>query len=290
MAETTWTRPVLGFIGLGDMGGRMVKNLLRAGYTVHGYDLNPARTAPCEEAGMHAVRDGPDAARKGEVVMTSVPSSEAFVETAETVLLPNAREGQVFVELGTTVPLEIRRLAPLFEGKGARLLDVPVSGWITGAESGTLSMWAGGDEATFRRCLPILEVLGDPERIVYCGPSGSGQVIKGVHQLKSGLVNAACLEAVAFAVNSGLDVGLVRRVFGKPGDPIANVLNKIAEGKGDEVGVKFRELPYYLREAHVQAFPLPLTETLHDFCDEGERVVTDDNRPAPSFWRELTKP
>lgn len=289
MSEGTGGNPVLGFIGLGDMGGRMVKNLLRAGYVVHGYDLNPERLSACVSAGMQPAADGPDVVRKSDVVLVSVPSSEAFVEAAEKVLLPNAREGQTFVELGTTVPLEIRRLAPLFAEKGAHLLDVPVSGWITGAESGTLSMWAGGEEAIFRRCLPILEVLGDPERIVYCGPSGSGQVIKGVHQLKSGLVNAAYLEAISFAVNSRLGIELVRQVFGRTGDPMKKILDGIAEGKGNEVGVKFRELPYYIREAEAQGFPLPLTSTLYPFCDRGERVVIDDNRPAPAFWRELTE-
>ncbi|MBW3623096.1 MAG: NAD(P)-dependent oxidoreductase [Armatimonadetes bacterium] len=289
MAEETKALPVLGFIGLGDMGGRMVKNLLREGYAVIGYDLNPERLRAAVEHGTQAAENAAEVVQKSEIVMTSVPSSEAFVETAERALLPQAREGQIFIELGTTVPLEIRRLAPEFQRCGAHLLDVPVSGWITGAESGTLSMWAGGEEEVFRRCLPILEVLGEPERIVYCGPSGSGQVIKGVHQLKSGLVNAAYLEAASLAVNCGLDIELVRKIFGRPGDPMAGPIERMAAGKGNEIGVKFRELPYYMREADAQDFPLPLTHTLYEFCDKGERVVIDDNRPAPSFWHELTR-
>jgi hypothetical protein len=65
------------------------------------------------------------------------------------------------------------------------------------------------------------------------------------------------------------------------------VATRVAQGLGEQVGVKFRELPYFLREADEQGFKLPLTETLYAFCDAGERVVIDDNRPAPSFWRQL---
>jgi hypothetical protein len=64
---------------------------------------------------------------------------------------------------------------------------------------------------------------------------------------------------------------------------------QIADDNGEQVGVKFRELPYFLEAAEALGFPLPLTEQLYNVCDAGERVVIDDNRPAPSFWRELTK-
>ncbi len=283
--------PRLGFLGLGGMGGPMVRNLLQAGYRLCVFDIDLERLRASAAAGATAA-GAAEVVGASDIVLTSLPSSESFLRVAEKALLPHARAGQIFIETGTTTPHEVRRLAEAFAGRGATLLDVPVSGGTAGAESGTLAMFAGGDRQAFDRCLPILQVLGDPERITYCGPSGAGQVVKGVHQLKSGLVNAAYLEAIAFGVRAGADAATLHRALVGPKDRGGEWERRLAQveaGQGEAAGVKFRELPYYLDEAGHVGFELPLTRTLHAFCDRGERVVIDDNRPAPSFWHELTK-
>jgi 3-hydroxyisobutyrate dehydrogenase-like beta-hydroxyacid dehydrogenase len=117
-------------------------------------------------------------------------------------------------------------------------------------------------------------------------------VAKGVNQLSMALLNAALLESIAFGVNAGLDPATLAEALGGERGwraDVARVGMAIAEGRGNQIGVKFRELPYYLREAGEAGFPLPLTETLYAFCAAGERVVIDDNRPAPAFLEELTK-
>ena len=86
--------------------------------------------------------------------------------------------------------------------------------------------------------------------------------------------------------------GLVAQAIGGEGDfrgPLGRIAERIARGDGEQIGVKFRELPYFLREAAEARFPLPLTELLYAFLDKGERVVIDDNRPAPAFYRQLTE-
>lgn len=290
MSDMSKVLAPIGFLGLGAMGSRMARNLLRAGYPLYGFDIDPQRLAAIVADGAVAAANAAEVVRCAEVVLTSLPSSESFVQVAEESLLPNARADQIFIDLGTTTPPETHRLAAAFKAQGATLLDVPVSGWITGAEQGTLRMFVGGDEATFVDCLPILEVLGDPEYIIYCGSSGAGQVVKGVNQLASGLGAAAYLEAIAFGVRAGVDPEVINAAVGG-GDGWRQhfrvVARQVVAGKGDQVGVKFRELPYYLGEAQEQGFELPLTQTLYAFCDAGERVVIDDNRPAPSFWHEL---
>jgi len=283
-------RPPLGFLGLGAMGGPMVRSLLRAGYAVHAFDLAPERLAAVVAAG--AVGEGSAAAvvAAAEVVLTSLPSSDAFVRLADGTLLPAIRPGQLVVDLGTTTPPETRRLAAAFAAKGAALLDVPVSGGPGGAERADLYLFAGGDEASFRRARPILEAIGGGERLIWCGPSGAGQVVKGVNQLMMGLGNAAYLEALAFGVRAGVDAAVIDRAIGQEGRWRADfhaVAERAARGEGEQVGVKFRELPYFLNEARQRGFALPLTETLLAFCDAGERIVVDDKRPAPSFWHEL---
>ncbi len=93
-------------------------------------------------------------------------------------------------------------------------------------------------------------------------------------------------------MNAGVDAQTIERAIGCRGrwrQDFNWVAREVAAGSGQNVGVKFRELPYFLREAVERGFPLPLTERLFQFCDRGPRVVVDDNRDAPSFWRELTE-
>lgn len=282
--------PEIGFLGLGRMGGPMAVNLVKAGYTVTAYDPVPERLARCVSAGAAGASGSAEAVRRGEVVMTSLRSSAMFVEVAESELLPNARAGQVFVDMGTTEAAETRRLAAEFAGKGATLIDAPVSG---GSSSGMLRIFVGGDEAAAERCRPILNILGDPERVVYCGPSGTGQAVKGVNQLAMGLVSAAYLEALAFGIRSGADPGAILKGVGEEGGRgfrarVAELAKKVIAGGADDVLIKFPELPYFLREADERGFPLPMTRALFDFCAAGPRDRVDNmGRPRVAFWHEL---
>jgi len=281
----------IGFLGLGEMGSPMVANLLRAGYRVKVFDLLSERVALCRDRGAVAA-DGVTGVTDCPVVMASLPSSESFVNVANETLLPHARQGQIVVDLGTTAPPETRRLSAAFAGRGAALLDVPVSGGPTGAERADLYMFAGGDEVALEQVRPMLTAIGGPDRFTYCGPSGAGQVVKGVNQLMMGLGNAAYLEALAFGVRAGIDAAVIEHAIGENGrwrSDFSRTAAEVAAGGGSGVGVKFRELPYFLREARESGAPLPLTEALYAFCDRGERVTIDDHRPAPSFWHELLR-
>jgi 3-hydroxyisobutyrate dehydrogenase-like beta-hydroxyacid dehydrogenase len=283
----------VGFVGVGAMGGHNARHLLKSGCRLLVCDRVSERVTPLVAMGAESAASPSDLVRRADIVFTCLPSSEAFVALGDTVFVPEARAGQVFIELGTTIPSEIRRLAARLAERGAFLLDVPVSGGVAGAAKGALRMFAGGDPAAFARCRPLLEAIGGAERLTYCGPSGMGQVLKGVNQLKSALGAAAQMEALAFAVLSGADPAVVQAAFGPADHPLASQITRLAsELKADpdsglRWGVKFRELPYYLAEARANGFRLPLTEALFAFCDAGPRVVDDDNRPAPSFWHEL---
>lgn len=279
----------MGVIGLGAMGGAMARRLAVSGYDVTVFDLDVERMRAC--TGTTAAASVADVVSACGIVLTSLPSSAGYIALAETELVPQARAGQVFVELGTTSPPDMRRMAQAFAEKGAHCLDAPVSGGPAGAEKGTLFMFVGGERQVFERCLPLLEVLGDPDRITHCGPAGAGQVVKGVNQLMMGLANAAYLEAVAFGVGAGVEADVIEQALQGDGQrrDLARTARAAAAGKAQDIGVKFRELPYFLQEAQAAGFALPLTQRLWDFCEAGERVVVDDNRAAPSFWHELMR-
>lgn len=284
--------PTVGFIGLGAMGGAMARNLLAAGYPLFGYDLKAELTTAVAGAGAAIAATIAELVHGSEIIATSLPSSQAWVTVAETEILPHTRPGQVVIDFGTVTPPETRRLAALFAEKGVALLDAPVSGGPGGAQRASLYCFVGGDKDVAEQIWPLLHTVAGSEKITYCGPVGSGQVVKGVNQLMMGLADAAYLEALSFGVNSGVDAAVIEQALGNTGRWRADInrtAQRIVAGEGENVGVKFRELPYFLNAAVEAGFELPITERLHAFCDAGERVVIDDNRPAPSFWRELTR-
>ena len=285
--------PKIGFIGLGNMGGRMAKNLHNAGYPLIGYDIDAAKCDALAATGATAGKDTPEVVNNSDVVMTSLRSSDIFCSVAEEHLIPNARDGQVFIDLGTSEVEKTRDIATAFAGKGATLIDAPVSGGPNGSETGTLRIFVGGDAAVVEKCRPILEVLGEPQYVVYCGPSGSGQIVKGVNQLAMGLGDAAFMEAMAFGVCAGVDPEAIRNVVGM-GDgwrgQFDRIAKRILDGEGKTLVIKYPELPYFLAAAEASGFEIPLTKALYEFCKKGNYEMFDNmNRPSRSFWRTLIK-
>ena len=285
--------PTIGFIGLGNMGSRMARNLHNSGYPLIGYDIDAAKCEALAATGATAGKDTAEVVRNSDVIMTSLRSSDVFCSVAAQHFIPNAREGHVFIDLGTTEVERTRELATAFAEKGATLIDAPVSGGPHGSETGTLRIFVGGDAVVVEKCRPILEVLGEPKYVVYCGPSGSGQIVKGVNQLAMGLGDAAFMEAMAFGVCAGVDPNAIREAVGM-GDgwrgQFDSIAKRIMDGEGKTLVVKYPELPYFLAAAKASGFEIPLTEALYEFCKNGNYEMLDNmNRPSRSFWRTLTK-
>lgn len=287
------TRTRLGFIGLGAMGGPMAANLAVAGYEVAGFDLDAERLGAAGERGVEKASSGADAASGAEVVLISVRSSAALEKLAEGELLDGAREGQVYIDLGTTTAPATRRLARAFAERGAHWLDVPVSGGSGGAAEGSLRMFAGGEEAVYARVRPILEVLGDPRRIVYCGPSGTGQVAKAVNQLGMGLSKAYAAEAISLAARAGADLDAVRQGVG--GDDgwrrqIRDMIDAVRDRPDAPQDIKYAELAYFIAEADIHGVPMPMTRALEAFCAASKDWATDNmGRKTPVLWQEYLK-
>ena len=141
------------------------------------------------------------------------------------------------------------------------------------------------------QCRAIFLVLGDPDYVVYCGPSGAGQVVKGVNQLAMGLGAAAYLEAMAYGVRGGADPAAIAQAVGGPDGwrgYFGHLAARALDGSAAEVWVKFPELPYFLSEAEDHHYSAPLTKALFEFLDAGPRDWADNmNRPTVSFWNQL---
>ena len=194
----------LGFIGLGLMGMPMSKRLLDAGYGVIGYDPD---SAACKQAKVNGaeIADSPgEIARQCDLIITMLPNS-AIVEAVvlgDNGLLPFIREGAVVIDMSSSYPMSTRRISEELGKKKAAMLDAPVSGGVTGANQGTLSIMVGGDDEVFARCRPVLDSLG--KNLFHMGAVGAGHTMKAVNNFLSGCSVAATAEALAVAVKAGL--------------------------------------------------------------------------------------
>lgn len=202
----------VGFVGLGNMGGPMAANLLKAGYSLTVFDVVPSAVQQLAQQGATAASTPCQVASSSDVVLTSLPTPPIVeaVYLGQDGLLEGARSGQVFIDLSSVTPSLSRKLAGVFSEKGAKVLDAPVSGGTSGAKAGTLSIMVGGEREAAERVDAILKTIG--EKIFYIGPIGSGGTMKIVNQLLVGINALAAVEALALVNRSGLDPDLVNEV------------------------------------------------------------------------------
>ena len=197
---------MIAFIGLGIMGLPMAGHLLAAGHRLTVHTRTKSKAQLLLDRGASWAVTPAEAARSADVVFTCLPDTpdvEAVLLGHDGVLAA-ARAGLVVVDHSTISPSATRSMAAALAGRGAALLDAPVSGGDVGARNAALSIMVGGDEAAFARVRPLLAHTG--KTITHCGPSGSGQLTKLVNQVLVTITNLAVCEALTFAKASGLDL------------------------------------------------------------------------------------
>lgn len=187
----------LGFIGLGVMGAPMAANLARGGHAVRGTDLRRI-----EVAGVAWADTAADAARDAEAVFTSLPGPKE-VEAMAPVLVEAMKKGAAWFDLTTNSPACVRRVHARLAPRGIAFLDAPVSGGPSGAQSGKLAVWVGGDENAFKRFEPVLRAFSDQP--CYVGPIGAGSIAKLAHNTASFTVQTALAEIFTLGVKAGVE-------------------------------------------------------------------------------------
>ena len=269
MTESASDRERLGFIGLGIMGRPMARNLLSAGYQLTVWNRSRPGIEALVEAGA-AEADSPRAvAERSDIVITIVgdsPDVEA-VALGERGILAGAHDGLVHIDMTTMSPAVTRTIGERYAAAGIEMLDAPVSGGEQGATGGTLSIMAGGREEVFARCRPVFEALG--RTIVYCGPSGSGQVVKLCNQVVVGLNNLAMSEALVLAAKAGVaPATMIEAVRSGAGASWAlqNLAPRILAGDfspGFKIAHQQKDLRLALELAAQGSTPLPGTALVH---------------------------
>ena len=196
----------IGFIGLGNVGGKLAGSLIRNGHDVTVRDLDKSIAQPFLDQGASWADSPKEMAQSCEAVITCLPSpaASAAVMEADDGLLQGFSEGKIWMEMSTTDEAEVKRLGAMVEKLGASAVDCPVSGGCHRADTGNISIFAGCERETFERIVPILKSLG--RRLLHTGPLGSASILKVMTNYLATANLLSCCEALVTARAAGMDL------------------------------------------------------------------------------------
>lgn len=265
-------KPTVGFIGLGAMGMGMATTLVRAGFTVQGYDINPQAQEHFTSIGGNGAATPAAAAQGVDVLVVMVVSAEQvdsvlfgqFGNDAAATLAPDA----VVMVCSTVAPAFARDLGARLQSQGLHLLDAPVSGGVARAAEGKLSMMVSGSPTAFERCEPLLAVLA--ERVYRLGDeAGQGSTVKMINQLLAGVHIAAASEAMALGVKAGVEPQQLYDVISNSAGSSWMFQNRVPHMLAGDytplsaVEIFVKDLGIVLETGKQERFPLPLAAAAH---------------------------
>ena len=193
----------IGFVGLGNMGSKMVINLLQANYEVIGYDINEEFIDKLIPNGIRKASSLNDITDDVDVIITMLPNGEVVKKVFETII-GNLKPNTLLTDCSTIDVKTAKDLHKMCSDKNILSLDAPVSGGVGGAENGTLTFIVGGDEKAYNLMLPLFEVMG--KKSVLCGPASSGQAAKACNNMLLATTMIGVGEAFNLGENLGLDL------------------------------------------------------------------------------------
>jgi 3-hydroxyisobutyrate dehydrogenase len=194
----------IAFIGLGNMGGGMAANLVKAGHDVHAFDLAPEALARAKDNGCTTYTSVKDAVQGADAVVSMLPNGAIVKAVYTGDVIGHAPTAALLLDCSTIDVATAREAASAAEAAGYAMVDAPVSGGIAAANSGTLTFMVGGDDAAFTRAEPILAAMG--KAVIHAGGSGAGQAAKICNNMLLGASMIATCETFAMAEKLGLDL------------------------------------------------------------------------------------
>jgi 3-hydroxyisobutyrate dehydrogenase len=267
----------VGFIGLGNVGGKLAGSLLRHGLELTVRDLNPALEAPFIQAGALRAESPRALAERCEVIITCLPSPAASREVLEAPdgVLAGLAAGKTWLEMSTTDAAEVRRLGARVEALGAMALDCPVSGGCHRAATGNISILAGGSRQAFEQVLPVLQILG--RRILHTGPIGSASVLKVLTNYLATVHLVALTEALAVARVAGMDMNTTYEAIRiSSGNSFVHETESqvILNGSRDisfTMDLVLKDVGLFDRLAHELGVPVEVSPLVLEIFRDGER-------------------
>ena len=199
----------IGFIGLGNVGGKLANNLIKSRYKVIVRDLDAKLSKKFKKKGAVIASSPKELAENSDIVITCLPSPKACskVMTAKNGVLEGLSKNKIWLEMSTTDQSEVKRIGIMVKKKGSPALDVPVSGGCHRAATGNISIFAGGDKKIFKKILPVLKCMG--RKILYTGELGTASILKVITNYLASVHLAALGEAWTVAKKSKLNLNKV---------------------------------------------------------------------------------
>jgi 2-hydroxy-3-oxopropionate reductase len=287
----------IGFIGLGIMGKPMAKNLLKAGYALVVFDINPAAVKEVAAAGAQAASSAKEVAQNTEIVITMLPNSphvKAAVMGPQGVL-DGAKPGVIIVDMSSISPLAAKEVAAKAAEKGIEMLDAPVSGGEPKAIDGMLSIMVGGKNEVFEKCKGILSKMGTS--VVLCGDIGAGNTTKLANQIIVALNIAAMSEALVLGAKAGVNPETIYKAIrgGLAGSTVLDAkAPMVLSGNfkpGFRIELHIKDLANAINTAHEVGVPLPLTSQVMEIMQalKVDGKAGNDHGGIVQFYEKLAK-
>ena len=281
----------VGFIGLGNMGGRIARRLLDHGYQLSVYDRDLAKTGPIAARGGVVAKNIPELARSTDVFLSCLTNDEAVrsVYTGPEGVLAGPRSGTVILEMSTTSPESSRELHRLGARGGIEVLDVAISGSTPAAAEGTLTLLVGGNPELFRAAEPIFQAVA--KRYFLLGGSGSGTAMKLVVNTLLGVGMQAIAEAVVLGQKAGLDRERLLEVLSQTAVIAPAHVGKLARAAINDYSPQFplrlmnKDFQLILKAAEQEHLPMPATESA--FRVNSDELAHNDEEDFSAVLRRM---
>jgi len=268
----------MGFVGLGNMGAHMASNLLKAGYGVVVFDVNPTATEKLKEKGAIPAASPREVAAQTTGVITMLPSSphvEDVYCNPNTGILRAVKPGALLIDASTIDPLVARKINSIAQrDHGALMVDAPVSGGVVGAEAGTLTFMVGGTAEGYEAAKEVLKAMG--RNIVHCGGAGNGQAVKLCNNVVLAISMIGVSEGMSLGLRLGLDAKLLAGIFNTSTarcwssdsyNPVPGVMEGVPASRGYSGGfgvdLMAKDLSLALAAASAVGAVMPLAGVAH---------------------------
>lgn len=286
----------VGFVGLGDMGMAMARNLLKAGFPVVGFDLREERLQALEKDGGRPAASCREVGEAAESVFVMVLNGRQVQEViaGEDGLLEGLCAGSTIIVSATITPAEMRAAASAAEAKGMEVIDTPVSGGLAGADAGTLTLMTAAKPDVFAAQQDVLNAVAG--KIFHVGEEiGAGQTVKAVLQALIGTSFVAMFEALVLGAKAGVKGEIFYEVFGASavGSPLLKntarfVMERKFKGTGSTIATMYKDLGITMSMARENGVPMFATAAAHELFQAGiTRFPDEDNWSVAKVLEEI---
>ncbi|MBN1006090.1 3-hydroxyisobutyrate dehydrogenase [Amphritea pacifica] len=262
----------IGFIGLGNMGGPMAINLLKAGHEVKAFDLSQAAVEHVVSEGGTAVASAVEAATGADFVISMLPAGvhvQGLYLTGEAPLLDVVSDNALIIDSSTIDAATAQRVSAAATERGLSFIDAPVSGGVGGAIAGTLAFMVGATDEQFAKAKPILECMG--KNIFHAGQSGAGQIAKACNNMMLSILMAGTSEALNMGMKNGLDPAVLSEIMKQSSgnnwalqvyNPVPGVMEGVPSSNnyqgGFQVDLMFKDLGLAMELSQQSNSPVPM--------------------------------